>query len=105
MVDSEHSYGFLTASDAAFLAYGSHELMLMTARDAKAAFGFSQKARVNVPIVHTLPGGWHIHDRRYQPILGYHSSLLVQLRIRLSSCKGCQAAVERGSEQVLSSAD
>ncbi|KAF8799810.1 hypothetical protein BYT27DRAFT_6848168 [Phlegmacium glaucopus] len=34
----------------------SDQLMPMTERDAKAAFGLSQKALSKIPIVHTLPG-------------------------------------------------
>ncbi|KAF8799811.1 hypothetical protein BYT27DRAFT_7119324 [Phlegmacium glaucopus] len=46
----------------------SHKLMPMTERDAKAAFGLSQKALSKVPIVHTLPGIYTLaqvaYDRR-----------------------------------------
>jgi hypothetical protein len=49
----------------------SQELMPMTRRDAKAAFGLSEKALSKIPIVHTLPGIYGfsptavIHRRRW----------------------------------------
>jgi hypothetical protein len=40
--------------------------MPMTERDAKAAFGLSKKALVNVPIVHTLPGVYTLSQVAYR---------------------------------------
>lgn len=44
----------------------SQELLPMTQRDAKAAFGLSQKALSKVPIVHTLPGIYTLLGTQYK---------------------------------------